>query len=481
MKIEILEIDYSEQTSIGKLNYCKMHKRLFILVAIFLFSTSLFAQRSNQINYINLINRANAPQIFIDDLILPTEDGKTNLSLIFRFDNDFMPYKKISPSDDIIPPSGMDFFTIARLNSEIFKGKATRRNNSNVETVTRDLWVDTLYTKTFEETESKSLYASGSLSNTLMPGSYNYVLQLSLMENTRDRNSGRQNVRIWDWANKPTGEIYLINKEQEDNSMLLMNLNDNVLFGKDFKILARIPKYSDDTSYTIEVSKASINRRDTTKSESIYSASIDNDNIRKGVIPQLSQGENPSLTLIETDMDFNYAVISIPNSTFENSAYLAEIKSSDSDKAIAKSFFRSYWRNMPASLLNLDIALDNMKFIISEDELKKLKSGNSQEKEKKFRTFWDSKDPTPNTVYNELMAEYYRRIDYAFKEYSNPGNLLGYDSDQGEVYIKYGPPISKDRQFPTSGQVLEIWKYQNRTFVFEKTTGFGDFVLKAAE
>tara|TARA_R110000868_G_scaffold304437_19_gene565357 strand:- start:11505 stop:12881 length:1377 start_codon:yes stop_codon:yes gene_type:complete len=458
-----------------------MQKRLFTLFAILLVASPLFAQRSNRVSYVNLANRANAPQIFIDDIILPTEDGKVDLSIIFRFDNDFLPYKKISPNDKIVPPSGMEFFTITRLNSEIFKGRISRRSKSNVETVSRDLWADTLFTKTFEETESKNLYASGSLSNTLSPGEYNYVLQLSLMESSRDRNSNPQNVRIWDWDKKPTGETYIIKNEVLNDKMVLMNLEDKVLFGKDFKMLVRIPKYSSDSDYSITIFKARPNDKDTLKAESVYSSKLSNADVKTGVIPQLSQGMEPSLTYKNTEMDFSYVLINVPNSTFDNAAYIVEINSSDSQKPVAKTFFSSYWQNMPASLLNLDIAIENMKFIIDEDEIKKLKSGNSQEKEKKFRAFWDSKDPTPKTVYNELMAEYYRRVDYAFKEYRNPGNPLGYDSDQGEVYIKFGPPDSKDRQFPTNGKVLEVWKYPSRTFVFERSTGFGDFILLGTE
>ncbi len=440
----------------------------------------LFAQRSNRVSYVNLINRANAPQIFIDDILLPTEDGKANLSLIFRFDNDFLPYKKISVSDDITAPEGMEYYTIARLNSEIYKGKANRRS-SNLETATRDFWIDTLYTKTFEETESKSLYASGSLTNTLDPGLYNYVLQLSLMENTEERNSNRQNVRIWDWDKKPFGEIYLIKEKTSDDKMVLMNMDDNVLFGKDFMMLVRIPNYSADNEYEVTISKANTGRRDTTKAQTVYTSELSNQTVMSGIIPQLTTGKDPAITYKNSENGYDYVLVSIPNSGFENAAYIVEVTSSDQEQPVAKSFFKSYWRDMPASLLNLDIAIENMKFIVSEAELKNLKSGDSREKERKFRTFWDTKDPTPGTVYNELMAEYFRRVDYAFKEYRNPGNPNGHETDQGKVYIKYGPPSKKDRRFPTNGDVVEVWTYPNRTFVFQKTTGFGDFVLKGTD
>lgn len=457
-----------------------MLKRLFFLLGFLTLTAPLFAQRSNRVSYVNLINRANAPQIFIDDIVLPTEDGKANLSLIFRFENDFLPYKKITFSDEFTAPEGMQYYTIARLSSEIFKGKAGRKG-SNIEIATRDLWTDTLFTKTFEETESKALYASGSLTNTLEQGIYNYVLQLSLMESTNERNSNRQNVRIWDWNKKPFGEIYLIEKKTADNKLILMNMDDNVLFGKDFMMLVRIPNYSASNEYSVNISRAQPGRKDTSKVESVFTSIISDEDILGDIIPELTEGKDPAITYKSSNNGFSYALVSVPNSTFENAAYIVEISSKDQKQPVAKGFFKSYWRNMPASLLNLDIAIENMKFIVPESEIKRLKSGDPKEKEQKFRAFWDSKDPTPNTVFNELMAEYFRRVDYAFKEYRNPGNPNGHETDQGEVYIKYGPPNSKDRRFPTNGNVIEVWEYPGRTFVFEKTTGFGDFVLRAAD
>ena len=79
------------------------------------------------------------------------------------------------------------------------------------------------------------------------------------------------------------------------------------------------------------------------------------------------------------------------------------------------------------------------------------------------------------------MDEYYRRIDYAFKEYGNKGNIDGHESDQGKVYINYGSPDSIDRKFPTNSEVIEIWKYGTRRFVFKANSGFGDFELIGTE
>lgn len=457
-----------------------MKRSFLLLVVLILTSFTVFAQRSGKVNYVQLINRANAPQIFIDDIILPTEDGKANLSIIFRFDNDFLPFKKITEDDEINVPEGMNYYTIASLNAEIFEGKSRRSGGSDVNVASRDRWADTLFTATFEETESKNKYASGSLTNTLSPGEYNYVLQLSLMESTNERSSSRRNVTVQNWDEKPTGEVIYL-KAGDENAYPLMNLGDNVLFGQDFRMMIRIPDYQETADYTVNISKARTTQKDTTKLDQEYSEDILSTDIMQNVVPALNKGEEPSITFNKVENGYTYAVVNIPNKQFDNAGYVVEILSNEDDKPVAKSFFRSYWQDMPASLLNLDIAIEHMKFIVSDSKLKELRSGDAREKEKKFRSFWDQRDPTPNTVYNELMAEYYRRVDYAFKEFSNRGNLAGHESDQGEIYIKYGPPNSKDRQFPTNGKVLEIWEYPNRKFVFEATTGFGDFILRGKE
>jgi GWxTD domain-containing protein len=175
--------------------------------------------------------------------------------------------------------------------------------------------------------------------------------------------------------------------------------------------------------------------------------------------------------------NFTYAVVSVPSSKFDNSSYTLTIKDSMTDSTVAERNFQTYWRDMPASLYNLNIAIDMMKFIVSNEEIDRIKQGSDKEKERKFRAFWDQRDPTPNTVYNELMAEYYRRIDYAYKEFGSQQEPMGHESDRGEIYIKFGPPNSTERVFPPGGKTREIWKYPNQSFVFEAVSGFGDFKL----
>ncbi|MBD3615622.1 MAG: GWxTD domain-containing protein [Gracilimonas sp.] len=454
-----------------------MSKQILILLLFLGFSTSLLAQR---VSYPQLVMRSQNPTIFIDDIILPGEDGKTTLAFIFRFDNDFIPYKKIPSNHSMDVPEGAEFYSTIRLNTEVFEGKLKRRQEPSTTSVARDSWADTVFTSSFEETQSKDLYASGALSIQLAPRTYNFILQLSMMQEVNERSTQRRNVSVPDLSTKKTGEIILIKEQssKDDNQILhLMNMESNVPFGKDFQALIRIPDYDPSINYSLKVNDANTSRNDTTAGETVYTADLSKSNIYTASTIKLNKQKYPSLTLMEGNYPYTYAVVSIPASRFKNAPYFLSLLKNESSEPIARTFFRSYWPDMPASLYNLNISIEMLKYIVSDEEIARIKKGNVSEREQKFREFWESRDPTPNTVYNELMAEYYRRIDYAFKEFGSEENPMGHENDQGEIYIKFGPPNEKERIFPPGEKTREIWKYPNRTFVFEAGSGFGDFIL----
>jgi len=177
----------------------------------------------------------------------------------------------------------------------------------------------------------------------------------------------------------------------------------------------------------------------------------------------------------ESEGGIRFGVLSVPNSEFENARYRLQLEDGDG-KVIAQRIVNSRWLDMPVSLLNIDVAINMLRFIVSDSELRELQSGSASEKERKFREFWDQRDPTPDTEFNELMAEYYNRIDYAYRNYSSL-QTPGYESDRGRAYILYGEPDNIERRLHTGQPTTEVWEYPNRTLVFEATTGFGDFRL----
>jgi GWxTD domain-containing protein len=425
-----------------------------------------------------LANRAAAPNFFFESIVIPHEnDELAELIFIFRMENSFIPFKKITPDDNVKAPENAEFFSTARLNTELFNGKASGKDLKNLSTVSRDSWKDTVFTENYEDTKSKKKYATGRLVTELKPGMYNYLLQLSLMEETNDRNSQRRNIKVEDFKTKKTGEIYLINPESGSSKLELINLGNNVIYGQDYQVLVRIPDYRSSENYSIVLNEARVSNKDTTNLNVVKELPINKGSIFINSSIKLLDVKETSLGLDKDNGSFTYALVRIPNSEFKNSIYNVELKSGSDDKPLAKKIVRSYWPDIPPSLLNLDISIEMMKFIVSEDQLKELKKGSTRDKERKFRAFWEKRDPTPNTEFNELMTEYYNRIHFAYVEYSSPENPFGQETDRGEVYIKYGPPVTRDRSFPKKGKVIETWTYNNRSFVFEKGSGFSEFIL----
>ena len=80
---------------------------------------------------------------------------------------------------------------------------------------------------------------------------------------------------------------------------------------------------------------------------------------------------------------------------------------------------------------------------------------------------------------NELMVEYYNRINHANREFSN-FNEGGWLSDRGRILVKFGQPDDIERHpFEIDTYPYEIWRFYSlrKIFIFADRTGFGDFRL----
>src|SRR5450432_82024 len=113
--------------------------------------------------------------------------------------------------------------------------------------------------------------------------------------------------------------------------------------------------------------------------------------------------------------------------------------------------------------LNKDVT-----YIITDGERKAfMQLSNEEEREKFIESFWDRRNPNPDSEDNEFKDEHYRRIEYANEHYY--AGKPGWKTDRGRIYIVYGPP-DEIESHPSGGSYnrpIEEGGGTTSTFPFE--------------
>jgi len=129
---------------------------------------------------------------------------------------------------------------------------------------------------------------------------------------------------------------------------------------------------------------------------------------------------------------------------------------------------------------NIENSFRQMKYILTNNERNDAKGKKGKDLENIFLEYWKKRDPTPDTSLNELMEEYYIRVNYV-NEYFNMSWKEGWETDFGMIYILFGPPdqIQRSNTNSSNTSVYQVWYYNriNKEFVFKDQNGFGDFRL----
>ena len=128
------------------------------------------------------------------------------------------------------------------------------------------------------------------------------------------------------------------------------------------------------------------------------------------------------------------------NLFFEKEYQIDITYTTPSDTVEQKFPLKIVWFDKPRSLWNLDFAIGPIRYLIEDDKAyDDFTKGNEKEKLSKFKEFWEEKDPTPDTPFNELQYEFYSRVDSANVKFSRR-RYPGWMTDIGKIYILYGEP-----------------------------------------
>ena len=170
-------------------------------------------------------------------------------------------------------------------------------------------------------------------------------------------------------------------------------------------------------------------------------------------------------------------------STLEEDQYLLRvtIRDLENDRTASEEiFFQVRWSTLGHVAKDYGEAVDQLRYIATDEEYKKLKAAEGEERRELWLEFWKKRDPTPGTPANEMRTEYYRRIEYSNLNFSVVST--GWKTDRGRIYIVYGPPDDIERHpMEIGGKPYQIWHYYNtnRRFYFVDEDGYGDYRLVA--
>lgn len=136
------------------------------------------------------------------------------------------------------------------------------------------------------------------------------------------------------------------------------------------------------------------------------------------------------------------------------------------------------WGGLTTHVGDLEEAIDQIRYIATPEESSKIRRAEEGKQEELFRQFWKERDPTPNTPANELMDEYYRRVEYSNERFGAFQD--GWKTDMGMIFILFGPPDDIEvNLFARDGRSYQRWHYYviNRSFLFVDYNGFGEYEL----
>ncbi len=193
------------------------------------------------------------------------------------------------------------------------------------------------------------------------------------------------------------------------------------------------------------------------------------------------ESQTSKTTVIDHDGPIDsllYFDIPLTDMHYANYTLFVMAEDGSGNQVKTKSNFRVRLRGVNFDVVDIDEAVKQLVYLADDRSIRDLKIGTEEQKLAKFKQFWAALDPTPGTVENELMEEYYRRVAFSIEAFTVVQE--GWKTDRGMIYILFGPPDEIQRgPFEINRKPYQVWEYYRigKQFVFRDETGFGDYRL----
>lgn len=323
------------------------------------------------------------------------------------------------------------------------------------------------------------------------PGRYKIVFEVDDVESERKfiDDHTTTSLRQFATASRETSTPLFVEWKDGQTSadpLVPIGFGPNLLFGKAAAIYVELP-FAADTIDNMRAEYAISANSSVTMSTSVVAAETLTNLLRQPRVRLTSEsGENgPTYTVSSNDSSNALGVI-IPLASerlpLRRYDLALTIRLGDAEFKTTKKL-QMVWPDMPFSLRDIDFAISALKYITTGSQRDSLLRGDLDERRDKLEAFWKTKDNTPETAYNEVMVEYYRRVDHATRTFGTLREPDGFKSDRGRIYILHGPPTKTVRTLSPTVGPQEVWTYEKtgKKFIFADQTKSGNYVLISTE
>ncbi len=452
---------------------------IFLFLFLFIISQQLSAQlrpAKDEMNYFNL-----GKKLYTEVHYLPCESSDSIRALtFFRFTYDLISFEK----SGILNNSVNNFFSVPKLEVEFKDSEGIIRH--------REFWRDTIVTDNFEKTISKSDFINGVLECKLAFNSYDVDIRLSDKNiQTIRKVSVKDTIKNFH-SNSNIGEPIFFEISQMDNQVFIpFILKNKIEFSsKNCGLLIPVSYKNDFSKFNYFCEFIGANKKNEFKWKSefkINSIVIPSKNTTINILKQDINGVELTTKILENSekLDKNISTesgnssksdsglslgllhISLPIEDIVPGEYVLKVVESETTDTM-RYIFEVVWEDMPVILHKPKYAIESMYYILTDEQYHKMIDEKEEKYPEEIIKYWKKEDPSEFTPYNESMAEYFKRVDYAMFNLRTLNEGNGVKTDRGKIYILYGPATSTERSL-SENKAFEIWKYEHlkKMFVFE--------------
>lgn len=328
------------------------------------------------------------------------------------------------------------------------------------------------------ETPGERRWYTGVFSFDISPGPLTFRFLVDDLESKRSFVEGPRNIDVPSFAATPAANPVFVVRGPDSLILAPMNYGGDLLFGSGSDLLIA---WRSSGSGPVNVQYTFTVREPGGPGAVVLSDSLDGVQPLTGYALTVRGDSGRAEYRLVPDSAAHLAIVVVPFAaqTLPLRSYTLSVWIKDG--ARLREFpktFRMVWPEMPFSLRDVDYALQSLRYITAPSELDSLMSGGFEQERGNLESFWKRRDPTPATAFNEVMAQYYRRVDHAIRAFATLKQPDGSRTDRGRIYILYGQPTNVDRTLdPASGR--EVWTYSRlkKQFTFVDATKTGAYVL----